>query len=119
MLHVLAHRADVVVFIGIVVQVLDEERISPVFPLVLRVEHVVLDEGLDRVLLHPGVVLLASVAGVRNGFRALDAVALAEGGHEGNERSLVGRSPVDPVVRDVLVLRGYLDVVAGLGLTVE
>ena len=118
MFHVLAHGTDVVVFLGVVVQILHQECVFPVFTLVLRVEHVVFDERLDPVLLHPCIVLLAPVAGVRDGFRALDAVALAEGGHEGDEGALVGRPPVDPVVRDVLIFRGDLDVVAGFGLAV-
>ena len=62
--HVLPHRADEVVALRIVVQVLHAERVFAEGALLFHVEVVVLDVGLDAVLFHEAVVLLAAVSRV-------------------------------------------------------
>ena len=80
--HVLAHRADEVVALGVVVEVLHASGILLEGALLLHVEVVVLDVGLDAVLLHEAVVLLAAVARVGHTFIGEAAVVALERGEE-------------------------------------
>lgn len=114
----LSHRAHIVVFSGVVVHVLDEETVVGIPAFSLGVEHVVLDIGIYPVALHVRIVRFVAVAGVRHDLITLRPVPLPEGVQERYHRPQVRRSPVDAVVGYELVLRGYLDIVSRLGLTV-
>ena len=119
MLQALSHRADVEVELAVVEQVLHPEDVVAVLALLLGVEHVVLDEGIDAVAGQVLVVLLAAVARVGDHGAALPAILPLEGAEMGYQRPLVAGALEDAVVGDELVLGGYLDVVPRLGLAVH
>ena len=117
-LHVLPHRADVVVAFGIVIQGLRAERVGLVALALLDVEPVVFDIGGDAGLLHETVVLLRAVAGIgddRARQPVVTAGKRAEGGYQGER---VAGVLEQAEVKDELVFRPYLQVVARLGLPV-
>ena len=62
--HVLAHRADVIVFISIVMEVVVMEGIGFVARALFDMETVVLDISLHAGIVHEAVVLFRAVAGV-------------------------------------------------------
>ena len=80
--HVLSHRADEEVALSVVVQVFHAERVVAEGLFLLHVEVVVLDVGLNAVLLHEAVVLLAAVARVGHTFIGEAAVVALERGEE-------------------------------------
>lgn len=114
----LPHRTDKVVPVGIVVQVLDAEDVILECLSLLLVEEVVLDIGLDAQACHERVVLLAAVAGIGADFLGKVSVSLMEGAEERYHGKRVGAAVVEAIVDDELVLRRYLQVVAGFGLPV-
>ena len=62
--HVLAHRADVIVFISIVMEVVVMERVGFVARALFEVETVVLNVSLHAGIVHEAVVFFRAVAGV-------------------------------------------------------
>ena len=66
--HMLAHRADIVVLIAVVVEVFNAEDAILEGLLLLLMEEVVLDECLRVTGFHERVVLLAAIAGVSTAF---------------------------------------------------
>ena len=77
--HVLSHRADVVVLLPVVMEVLRKERVVSVLFLMLDMEHVELDVWCDAVVCHELVVLLTAVSRVGDVAIAKPAVSVAEG----------------------------------------
>ncbi len=67
--HVLSHRADIVVFGCVVVEVVVMERIGFVAGTLFDVEAVVFDVGLHAGLVHEAVVLFRTIAGVGDRHR--------------------------------------------------
>ncbi len=116
--HMLPHRTDIVVAGRIVVEIPDKERVVLSATLVLCVEHVVLHVRRDSRSVHERVVLLTTISGVRTDLLTLTAVSVTERCNIRDESTLIGGPPEDTVVGYELVLGGYLDVVAGLGLSV-
>jgi len=116
--HVLPHWTDEVVPIRVVVQVLYTEDILLECLFLLLVEEVVLDVCLYAVRFHEGVVLLASISGVRTSLLGVVTVPVGEGGKEGYHGERVRRIGEEAEVGDELALGSYLQVVPRLGLSV-
>ena len=117
-LHVLPHRAYIIVLAGVVVHVPDEKGIVGIPASGLGLEHVILDIGVYPVGLHVRIVLFIAIAGVCHHLVALSAVSLSDGFQERYHRTSVRRPPVDAVVGYEPVPGGYLHVISRLGLAV-
>lgn len=116
--HVLAHRTDVIVLVGVVVEAIVMEGIGLVARTMFKVEAVVFDVGLHSGLVHEAVVLFRAIAGVGDGDRGQVLVTAKERAKERYQREGIGGIGKQGEVGDELVLGGDLKVVAGLGLSV-
>ena len=81
-------------------------------------EPVVLDKGLDIVLVHKAVVLFRAVSCIGDGCGREFAVTPGEGLQERNEGKGVRGIGEQAEVRDVLILCPYLQIVPRFGLSV-
>ena len=116
--HMLPHRTDTVVLVGIVEEVFGSERIRLVVRTLLKVEAVVLDVGVNPGFVHEAVVLFGAVAGVGDHRPRHTPVTVLERVEERDEREGVGRIGEQGEVGDELVFGRDLQVVARLGLAV-
>ena len=117
-LDVLAHRADIVVFGCVVVEVAVMERIGFVARTLFDVEAVVFDVGLHAGLVHEAVVLFGAIAGVGDGDRWQMSVSAEKRVEERYERECVGGIVEEGEVGDELIFGRDLQIISRLGLTV-
>ena len=85
--HVLAHRADVVIVLLVVIEVLYPEDVVLKRLLLLFVEVVEFHVCFNPVGFHICVILLAAVARIGTPFLGQTVVAVGERGEEGNHRA--------------------------------
>ncbi len=116
--HVLPHRADVIVLVGVVMEVVVMKRVGFVARALFDVETVVFDVSLHAGLVHEAVVFFRAIAGVGDCDRGQMSVAVEEGVEERYQRQSVGGIGEQGEVGDELVFGRDLKVVSGLGLAV-
>ena len=101
--HMLAHRTDVIVLLGVIMETVVVERIGPVARTLFEMEAVVLDVRLHTGLIHETVVFFRAVTGIGNNHRGQTVVALEEGVEEGNQGQRVGGVGKQGEIGDELV----------------
>lgn len=101
--HMLAHRANVIVLLGVIMETVVVERIGLVAWTLFEVEAVVLDVRLHAGLVHETVVFLRAVTGIGNNHGGQTVVAFEEGVEEGNQSQGVGRVGKQGEIGDELV----------------
>lgn len=116
--HVLPHRADVIVFVGVVMEVVVMEQAGVVARALFEVETVVFDVSLHSGFIHEAVVLFGAIARVGDGDRGQMPVLVKEGVEKRYQRECVGRIGEQGEVGDELIFGRDLQVVSGVGLTV-
>ena len=104
----LAHRAYVIVSVGIVIKSLHGEWIRLIVHPLFAVEPVVFHIGFDSGFLHEAVVLLRAVSRVRDSDLGQSAVTVVERFVERYHRQWIAGSLEEPEVKYKLVLRSDL-----------
>lgn len=116
--HVLPHRADVIVLVGVVMEVVVMKRVGFVARALFDVETVVFDVSLHAGLVHEAVVFFRAIAGVGDCDQGQMSVTVEEGVEERYQRQRVGGIREQGEVGYELVFGRDLKVVSGFGLTV-